>query len=167
MQVISKSGVSTLAVILALSCARPYPDPNTPSLVVPGAAIAGPGALHRTAGCWRLQALDWRATFLPDSTLLYLDTIAVRGQASQSAYAARVLSPPSHAILRAGWTPYGPGDSVYITVGTLYLGVRLRLGRAGDSLTGVGRNFSDIIGKEEAGPIGGARTSCVTRPPQN
>lgn len=170
MQVMTKSVVSVLASVLAgvLSCTPSQPGPNTPSLVVPGAAIAAPGAVARIAGCWRLQSLDWRAAFLADSTFIYLDTATVRGQPPQSAYAARLFFPsPSPETLEAGWAPFGPGDSLYITVGTSYHGVRLRLGRAGDSLTGMGRNWNDTFTDTQEGSVRGARTSCITRPPQN
>jgi hypothetical protein len=169
--VISKRGVTTpLAVLIAgvLSCARSYPGPNTPSLIVRGAAIAAPGAAQNIAGCWRLQPIDWAATFLTDSLVLHLDTARVRGRAYDYAYAARLITPPlTHETLRVRWAAFGPGDSLYITIYTSSRGVELRLGRAADSLTGVGRNWDDTFSNTQTGSIVGRRTSCFTQPLRN
>jgi hypothetical protein len=162
--------MAAVAVILttALSCARSYPDAATPSLVVPGAAIAAPGALKQAAGCWRLRFPDWTVPFLPDSALLFLDTATVRGQSPNAAYVARVVasSPPQDSI-GAEWALFGPGDSVHIVLGRPANGVRMRLGHARDTLSGVGRTWDNTLDNIRSGSIAGGRASCVTRPPQN
>jgi hypothetical protein len=69
--------------------------------------------------------------------------------------------------MHVGWAPFGPGDSVYINIATEWQGVRLRLGRAGDSLTGMGRNWNDTFSNTQTGPIVGGRVPCDAPPPQD
>ena len=167
---ISKSGLAALAVLVrhTLGCAPSYPGPHTPSVIVPGAAIAARGTLQRTAGCWRFRFPNRSVPFLPDSALLSLDTTSVHGQPPNARHVARLIavSPPNESI-GAEWAPFGPDDSVYVLLGTPSNGVRMRVGYVGDSLGGVGQTWDDTFTYMRSVPIAARRSSCVSRPPQN